>query len=220
MNRNWIFLVFALLGLASCSVEKRVYRPGYHIEWNHYTEQDASRDVEQDAMQDASRDVEQDAMQDASRDLSENLEIDVSQDAMQDASRDLSENLEIDVSQDAMQDASRDHSENLEIDVSQDAMQDASRDHSENLSKNLETAVSKGTGGQTIDSDLELVLYIALALFLPALVIFLMEGFSKNFWIALLLMVIAFSLGLPLFLQLMIEAIATVLAIGILLHYM
>ena len=155
MNKNWILLLLAAIGLASCSIEKRVYQPGYHIEWNLNAEQDASRDAAQDALQDASR----------------------------------------------------------------DAMQDASRDLSENLSENLETVVSQGKG-QSIDSDLELVLYIALALFLPALVIFLMEGFSRNFWIALLLMVIAFSFGLPMFLQLMIEAIATVLAIGILLHYM
>jgi len=203
MNRNWIFLLFALLGLASCSVEKRVYQPGYHIEWNHVAEQDAERDVTQDASQDSERD----ATQDASRD--------VSQDAAQDAERDATQDASRDVTQDASQDAERDLSENLETDVSQDLPKDLSK----NLSENLETVVSQGKG-QSIDSDLELVLYIALALFLPALVIFLMEGFSKNFWIALLLMVIAFSFGLPLFLQLMIEAVATVLAIGILLHYM
>ena len=73
MNRNWIVLVLAVVSLASCSVEKRVYQPGYHIEWNHFAAQDASRDVTQDATQDASRDVTQDATQDASRDLSKNL---------------------------------------------------------------------------------------------------------------------------------------------------
>ena len=51
MNRNWFLFAFALVALASCSVEKRVYQPGYHIEWNHY----AKQDVEQDQFQDASQ---------------------------------------------------------------------------------------------------------------------------------------------------------------------
>ena len=205
--KNLIILLFVTIALASCSVEKRVYQPGYHIEWNHYAEQDVSRDITQDASrdvtQDASRDVAQDATQDATRDLSENLETDASQDVAQDvaqdaeryASRDLSENL----------------SKNLETDVSPDVSQD--------LSKQLETDVSQGTG-KSIDSDLEMILLIILALFLPALTIFLLEGFSKNFWIALLLMVLAFSLPVPLFLQLLIEGLATVLAIAVVLHYL
>jgi hypothetical protein len=47
-----------------------------------------------------------------------------------------------------------------------------------------------------------------------------MEGFSKNFWMALLLMVLAFALPIPIFLKLMIEAIATILAIVVVLHYL
>jgi uncharacterized membrane protein SpoIIM required for sporulation len=57
-------------------------------------------------------------------------------------------------------------------------------------------------------------------LFLPALTIFLLEGFSKNFWIALLLMILAFTLPVPLFLQLLIEGLAIVLAIAVVLHYL
>jgi uncharacterized membrane protein YqaE (UPF0057 family) len=76
------------------------------------------------------------------------------------------------------------------------------------------------TSYQTIDSDLETILLILLALFLPALTIFILEGFSKNFWIALLLMILAFSLPVPLFLQLLIQGLATVLAIAVVLHYM
>ena len=96
---------------------------------------------------------------------------------------------------------------------------DASRsDLPQDLSKNLETTVSQDLS-KNLDSDVELVLFIALALILPALTIFLMEGFSKNFWIALLLMVLAFSLPIPVFLKLMIEAIATLLAIAIVLNY-
>jgi uncharacterized membrane protein YqaE (UPF0057 family) len=147
MNKNWILLLFAIIGLASCSIEKRVYQPGYHIEWNRYAEQDASRDVAQDA------------------------------------SQDLSENL------------------------------------SSNLSSNLESNISQALS-QNIDSDLEMILLILLALFLPALTIFLLEGFSKNFWIALLLMILAFTLPVPLFLQLLIEGLAIVLAIAVVLHYL
>jgi hypothetical protein len=47
-----------------------------------------------------------------------------------------------------------------------------------------------------------------------------MEGFSKYFWIALLLMILAFTLPVPMFLQLLIEGLATVLAIAIVLHYL
>jgi uncharacterized membrane protein YqaE (UPF0057 family) len=204
MNKNWIVFVFALLALASCSLEKRVYQPGYHIEWNHYAkqdaEQDASRDVTQDAAQDVAQDASRDVTQDATRDLSENLETDASQDVAQDAerdaSRDLSENL----------------SENLETDVSPDVSQD--------LSENLETFVSQGTG-QSIDSDLELILLIILALFLPALTIFLLEGFSKNFWIALLLMAVAYLLPFSSFITRgLIVAIATILAIAVVFHYL
>ena len=187
MKRNWIVLVFALLALASCSVEKRVYQPGYHIEWNHY----AKQDVEQDAAQDDAQDATQDVAQDASQDLSENL------------SSNLSENLEIDVAQDAPQELSQNLSSNL----------------SENLSSNLESNISQALS-QNIDSDLEMILLILLALFLPALTIFLLEGFSKNFWIALVLMILAFTLPVPLFLQLLIEGLAIVLAIAVVLHYL
>jgi uncharacterized membrane protein YqaE (UPF0057 family) len=203
MNRNWIVLVLAIVSLASCSVEKRVYQPGYHIEWNHFAAQDAAQDAERDVTQDATQDAERDVTQDAAQDA----ERDVTQDAAQDAERD--------VTQDATQDASRDVAQDATQDASRDVVQDASPE----LSENPETFVSKGMG-QSIDSDLELILFIVLALFLPALTIFLLEGFSKNFWIALLLMVLAFSLPLPIFLKLMIEAIATVLAIAVVLHYL
>jgi uncharacterized membrane protein YqaE (UPF0057 family) len=203
MNKNWILLLFAIIGLASCSIEKRVYQPGYHIEWNRYAEQDASRDVAQDASQDLSEN------------LSENLETDVSQDLPQD----LSKNLETGASQDLPQDLSK----NLETDVSQGrsegASQDASQDLPQELSENLETDVSQDFP-QDIDPDLELTLYVILSLFLPALTVFLMEGFSKYFWIALLLMILAFTLPVPMFLQLLIEGLATVLAIAIVLHYL
>ena len=212
MNKNWIVLVFALLALASCSVEKRVYQPGYHIEWNHYAKQDAE--------QDASRDVAQDAERDASQDLSENLETDVSQE--------LSENLEIDVSQGrsegVFQDAEQGRSEGASQNSSQDLPQDLSENLetvvSQDLSENLETFVSQGTG-QSIDSDLELILLIVLALFLPALTIFLLEGFSKNFWIALLLMAVAYLLPFSSFITRgLIVAIATILAIAVVFHYL
>ena len=228
MKRNWIALLMALVALASCSVEKRVYQPGYHIEWNHFAKQDAEQDASRDVSQDVAQDAAQDASRDLSKNLSENLETDVAQDAVQDAaqdaSRDLSENL------------SKNPSENLETDVSQDvsqdAAQDASRDLSENLSKNLETDVSQDLSEnleadvsqdsmQSIDSDLEFVLLIILALFLPALTVFLLEGFSKNFWIALLLMAVAYLLPFSSFVvRGLIVAIATIFAIAVVFHYM
>jgi len=198
MNRNWIVLVLAIVSLASCSVEKRVYQPGYHIEWNHFAAQDASRDVTQDATQDASRDVAQDATQDASRD--------VAQDATQDASRDASQDVAQDASRNVTQGVSR-------IEKLGQIVQAVSP--IQNISVKSESKL-----GQSIDSDLEMILFIVLALFLPALTIFLLEGFSKNFWIALLLMVLAFALPLPIFLKLMIQAIATVLAIAVVFHYL
>ena len=202
MNRNWFLFAFALVALASCSVEKRVYQPGYHIEWNHFAKQDANHDVSQDAMQDASRDV--------SQDLSENLEIKVAQDAPLDVAQDAAP--------DFIQDASRNVSKEVSLDVSR----------TEKLGQIIQavspiqniSAKSESKLGQSIDSDLEMVLFIVLALFLPALTIFLLEGFSKNFWIALLLMVLAFALPLPIFLKLMIQAIATVLAIAVVFHYL
>ena len=225
MKRNWIVLVFALLALASCSVEKRVYQPGYYIQWNHFAKQDAERDVAQDAerdvAQDAAQDVAQDVAQDATQDVAQDATQDAAQDAAQDASRDLSENL----------------SENLETDVAQVAAQDASRD----LSKSLETDVPQIKSlqriiravspfqlnpvkahidlGKSKHSDLETILFILLALFLPALTIFLMEGFSKNFWIALLLMICAFSLPfLAVVVRAILEIIAIILAISVVLH--
>jgi uncharacterized membrane protein YqaE (UPF0057 family) len=204
MNKNWIVFVFALLALASCSLEKRVYQPGYHIEWNHYAKQDAEQDASRDVAQDAERDASQDLSENLSKNLSENLETDVSQDL----SENLSENFETDASQDLPQDLPQDLSENLETVVSQD------------LSENLETFVSQGTG-QSIDSDLELILLIILALFLPALTIFLLEGFSKNFWIALLLMAVAYLLPFSSFITRgLIVAIATILAIAVVFHYL
>ena len=186
MNRNWIVLVLAVVSLASCSVEKRVYQPGYHIEWNHFAAQDASRDVTQDATQDASRDVAQDATQDASRDAS--------QDVAQDASRNVTQGVS-------------------RIEKLGQIVQAVSP--IQNISVKSESKL-----GQSIDSDLEMILFIVLALFLPALTIFLLEGFSKNFWIALLLMVLAFALPLPIFLKIMIQAIAAVLAIAVVLNYL
>jgi uncharacterized membrane protein YqaE (UPF0057 family) len=220
MNKNWIVLVFALLALASCSVEKRVYQPGYHIEWNHYAKQDAEQDASRDVAQDAERDASQDLSENLSKNLSENLETDVSQDL----SENLSENLETDASQDLPQDLPQDLSENLETDASQDLPQDLSENLetvvSQDLSENLETFVSQGTG-QSTHSDLEFILLIILALFLPALTIFLLEGFSKNFWIALLLMAVAYLLPFSSFITRgLIVAIATILAIAVVFHYL
>ena len=196
MNKNWIVLVFALFALASCSVEKRVYQPGYHIEWNHYAKQDVSQGRSEGVFQDAEQGRSEGASQDLPQDLSENLETVVSQD--------LSENLETDASQDLPQDLS----ENLETVVSQD------------LSENLEPFVSQGTG-QSTHSDLEFILLIILALFLPALTIFLLEGFSKNFWIALLLMAVAYLLPFSSFITRgLIVGIATILAIAVVFHYL
>ena len=188
MKRNWIFFAFALLALASCSVEKRVYQPGYHIEWNHFAKQDAEQDVSQDLSKNLSENLETDVAQDVSQGRSEG--------ASQDLPQDLSKNLETDVSQGL--------SKNLETVASQDL--------SENLSDNL---------SQKINSDLEFVLLIILALFLPALTVFLLEGFSKNFWIALLLMAVAYLFPISSFVvRGLIVAIATILAIAVVFHYM
>ena len=200
MKRNWIFFAFALLALASCPVEKRVYQPGYHIEWNHFAKQDAEQDVSQDLSKNLSENLETDVAQDVSQGRSEG--------ASQDLPQDLSKNLETDVSQDL--------SKNLETDVSQGLSKNletvASQDLSENLSDNL---------SQKINSDLEFVLLIILALFLPALTVFLVEGFSKNFWIALLLMAVAYLLPISSFIvRGLIVAIATILAIAVVFHYM
>ena len=205
MNRNWFLLAFALVALASCSVEKRVYQPGYHIEWNRFASQGRSEG--------ASQELPQELPQDLSENLSKNLETGASQDLPQDLSKNLSKNLET----------------------------GASQDLSKNLSKNLKTGVSKrekmvqfiqsvapvqinsamadSQMGQRIDSDLALILFILLALFLPALTVFLLEGFSKNFWIALLLMICGLSLTSQLFLVgAILEVIAIVIAIGVVLN--
>ena len=202
MNKNWIVLVFALLALASCSVEKRVYQPGYHIEWNHYAKQDAE--------QDASRDVAQDAERDASQDVAQDVAQDVTQDATQDASQDVAQDASQDISQDAPQNIARDVSRSEKI---HEVIKSLSPVQSTNI-------LAETKFVQSIDADLEFVLYIILSLFLPALTVFLMEGFSKNFWIALLLMILAFALPVPLFLQLLIEGLAIVLAIAVVLHYL
>ena len=202
MNKNWIVLVFALLALASCSVEKRVYQPGYHIEWNHYAKQDAE--------QDASRDVAQDAERDASQDVAQDVAQDVTQDTTQDASQDVAQDASQDISQDAPQNIARDVSRSEKI---HEVIKSLSPVQSTNI-------LAETKFVQSIDADLEFVLYIILSLFLPALTVFLMEGFSKNFWIALLLMILAFSLPVPLFLQLLIEGLAIVLAIAVVLHYL
>ncbi len=180
MNKNWIVLVFALFALASCSVEKRVYQPGYHIEWNHYAKQDVSQGRSEGVFQDAEQGRSEGVFQDAEQGRSEG--------ASQDLPQDLSENLETVVSQD--------------------------------LSENLEPFVSQGTG-QSTHSDLEFILLIILALFLPALTIFLLEGFSKNFWIALLLMAVAYLLPFSSFITRgLIVGIATILAIAVVFHYL
>jgi|GEM_PF-2450638 len=223
MKRNWIVFAFALLALASCSVEKRVYQPGYHIEWNHFAKQDAeqgrsegaSQDLFQDAVQGRSEGASQDLPQDLSKNLSENLENDASQDLFQDAVQGRSEGA----SQDLPQDLSKNLSKNLETDVSQGLSKNLETDVSQGLSKNLETDVSQDLP-QKINSDLEFVLLIILALFLPALTIFLLEGFSKNFWIALLLMICSFSLPfLAVVVRAILETIAIIVAIAVVLHY-
>ena len=196
----------ALVALASCSVEKRVYQPGYHIEWNLIAEQDASRDVAQDA----SRDVAQDATQDVAQDVAQDVTQDATQDVTQDATQDVAQDVTQDISQDAPQCVTRDCSRSEKI---QQVIKSLSPVQSTNI-------LAETKFGQSIDADLEFVLYIILSLFLPALTIFLMEGFSKNFWVALLLMILAFALPVPLFLQLLIEGLAIVLAIAVVLHYM
>jgi uncharacterized membrane protein YqaE (UPF0057 family) len=194
MNKNWILLLFVTIALVSCSVEKRVYQPGYHIEWNHV----ASRDAAQDAAQDATQDIAQDAAQDAAQDVAQDATQDVAQDASQDISQDAPQNIARDVSR----------SEKIH-----EVIKSLSPVQSTNI-------LAETKFVQSIDADLEFVLYIILSLFLPALTVFLMEGFSKNFWIALLLMILAFALPVPLFLQLLIEGLAIVLAIAVVLHYL
>jgi uncharacterized membrane protein YqaE (UPF0057 family) len=224
MKRNWIALLMALVALASCSVEKRVYQPGYHIEWNHFAKQDVSQGRSEGVFQGASQDLPQD--------LSENLETDVSQGrsegvfqgASQDLPQDLSENLETDVSQGrsegVFQGAEQGRSEGVFQGAEQGRSEGASQDLPQDLSENLETDVSQDSM-QSIDSDLEFVLLIILALFLPALTVFLLEGFSKNFWIALLLMAVAYLLPFSSFVvRGLIVAIATILAIAVVFHYM
>ena len=202
MNKNRILLLFVTIALVSCSVEKRVYQPGYHIEWNHVASRDASRDVTQDA----SRDVTQDASQDIAQDVAQDLSRDISQDATQYVAQDISQ----DISQDAPQNIARDVSRSEKI---HEVIKSLSPVQSTNI-------LAETKFGQSIDTDLEFVLYIILSLFLPALTVFLMEGFSKNFWVALLLMILAFALPVPLFLQLLIEGLAIVLAIAVVLHYL
>lgn len=194
MNKNWILLLFVTIALVSCSVEKRVYQPGYHIEWNHFAKQDAEQDAERDATQDVAQDVAQD----------------VTQDATQDASQDVAQDASQDISQDAPQNIARDVSRSEKI---HEVIKSLSPVQSTNI-------LAETKFVQSIDADLEFVLYIILSLFLPALTVFLMEGFSKNFWIALLLMILAFALPVPLFLQLLIEGLAIVLAIAVVLHYL
>jgi uncharacterized membrane protein YqaE (UPF0057 family) len=202
MNKNWILLLFVTIALASCSLEKRVYQPGYHIEWNHYAKQDAEQDASRDVAQDAERDATEDVAQDATQDVAQ----DVAQDATQDVAQDASQ----DISQDAPQNVARDVSRSAKI---HEVIKSLSPVQSTNI-------LAETKFVQSIDADLEFVLYIILSLFLPALTVFLMEGFSKNFWIALLLMILAFALPVPLFLQLLIEGLAIVLAIAVVLHYL
>jgi uncharacterized membrane protein YqaE (UPF0057 family) len=203
MKRNWIVLVFALLALASCSVEKRVYQPGYHIEWDHFAEKGCSEGASKDVAQDAALDV----LQELPEDLSENLETDASQDLPQD----FSKNLEIVASQEDSKD------EVKAVSVTKEKLQQIIQTVSPVKTENV---MAETKPYHTIDSDLETILLILLALFLPALTIFILEEFSKNFWIALLLMILAFSLPVPLFLQLLIQGFAIVLAIAVVLHYM
>jgi uncharacterized membrane protein YqaE (UPF0057 family) len=218
-----------------------VYQPGYHIEWNHFASKDQFQDVSQGRSEGASQDLPQD--------LLENLEIDVVQDVAQDVAQDAAQDVAQDVTQDAAQDVAQDATQDVAQDVAQDATQDvsqgrsegASQDLSKNLSENLETGASKREKmvqliqsvvpvqinsamaesqlGQKIDSDLALILFILLALFLPALTVFLLEGFSKNFWIALLLMICAFSISLlPFVVRVILEAIAVIMAIAVVLN--
>jgi len=232
MKRNWFALILAIVALASCSVEKRVYQPGYHIEWNHYASQDKFQDVSQGRSEEASQDKFQDVSQGRSQGASQEKFQDVSQGRSEGASQGFHENFEIsssqylpqDLSENLFQDATQDVSQGRSEEASQDLPQDLSKnletDVSQGLSKNLETDVSQATG-QAKHSDLEFVLLIILALFLPALTIFLVEGFSKNFWIALLLMAVAYLLPFSsFFVRGLIVAIATILAIAVVFHYM
>ncbi len=72
-----LFVILAVLSLASCTLEKRVYSGGYHISWLHTVGkgvlQDASQDVAQDALQDVAQDSSQQLSQNLPKDLSSNL---------------------------------------------------------------------------------------------------------------------------------------------------
>jgi uncharacterized membrane protein YqaE (UPF0057 family) len=232
MKRNWIVFAFALLALASCSVEKRVYQPGYHIEWNHFAKQDVSQGRSEGVFQGASQDLPQDLSEnletDVSQGLSENLETDVSQGrsegvfqgAEQGRSEGVFQGAEQGRSEGVFQGAEQGRSEGVFQGAEQGRSEGASQDLPQDLSENLETDVSQDSM-QSIDSDLEFVLLIILALFLPALTVFLLEGFSKNFWIALLLMAVAYLLPFSSFVvRGLIVAIATILAIAVVFHYM
>lgn len=198
MNKNWIVLVFALLALASCSVEKRVYQPGYHIEWNH----SAARDLKQDASQDLAQDATQGVSQDVAQDVSQ----DASQDVTQEASRDVATAVAQEITQDEVTGARLRKEKMVQLIQSVTPVQ-------------INSATAESELGQKIDSDLALILFILLALFLPALTVFLLEGFSKNFWIALLLMICAFSISLlPLVVRVILEAIAIIMAIAVVLN--
>jgi uncharacterized membrane protein YqaE (UPF0057 family) len=200
MKRNWIVLVFALLALASCSVEKRVYQPGYHIEWNLSVSRDVTKEPSQDVPEVASQDLAQSASQNVTQEAKQYVAQDVTQGATQEVAQDAAQGNEQDV-----------HARNEKL---QKVIQSVSPVHIENV-------LAETKMGQSIDSDLELILLIILALILPALTIFLVEGFSKNFWIALLLMAVAYLLPFNSFNKRgLIAAIATILAIAVVFHYM
>ena len=209
MKRNWIVLVFALLALASCSIEKRVYQPGYHIEWNHFAKRGVSQDASQDVSQDASQDAWQDVSQDASQDVSQVTSQDVSQDASQDVSQDVSKDVAQVASKGAIPAALQEGATRSRIEKTQRIIHAVSP-------AQLNSFKAESKLGQSKNSDFEFVLLIILALFLPALTVFLLEGFSKNFWIALTLMILAFALPISSYIvRGMIVAIATILAISV-----
>ncbi|MEY3836123.1 MAG: hypothetical protein RI989_1551, partial [Bacteroidota bacterium] len=70
-----LLVILAVLSLASCTLEKRVYSSGYHISWLHTVGKGVLQDASQDVAQDASQQLSQNLPKDLSSNLSSNLEI-------------------------------------------------------------------------------------------------------------------------------------------------
>ena len=175
--------IIALISVfASCSVEKRVHRNGYHVEWHGRNKQ-----VEQTASQPTDKDlaiVENDAQKDP-----EVQSIAIPQPTLEHAA------APVEIEKEVKSDLAKNIPTKRQ--ARKEAMQSLTHASKSNLWNGHKAELSHSIDAAETDSQTDQLVCVIVALFLPFLGVYLYQGdITQDFWITLILSLLFYFPGL------------------------